>query len=136
MCKDLKILCSNRNFMLIAAIYSLMFTIYAGLGFLVGLIFSAYGYQSFEISMAGMVFVLCGTIAVFCCGIYLDKTNKYLFSLRMISVTSTFAMASSMLLIPTGNIWCALFFGAVAGICIIPVVPVCYALATEVTHPV
>jgi MFS family permease len=122
--------------MLISAIYSLMFTIYAGLGFLVGSLFAIYGYKSFEISMAGMIFVACGTIAVFCFGIYLDRTNKYLFGLRMISVTSTISMASSMLLIPTGNIWCAIFFCAIAGSCIIPIVPVCFALATEVTHPV
>lgn len=86
--------------------------------------------------MAGMVFVFCGTISVFIFGFYLDKTNKYLFGLRMISFSSTIAMGSSMLLIPTGNIWCAMFFTTIAGTCIIPIVPVCYALATEVTHPV
>ena len=136
MCKDFAILFTNVNFLLISAIYALMYTIYAGLGFVVGSLFAPFLYSGFDISLVGMVFVFVGTIAVLFCGIYLDRTNKYLFVLRMISVTSTLAMASSLLLIPTGNIWFALLFCVIGGACIIPIVPVCYALATEVTHPV
>lgn len=83
-----------------------------------------------------MVFVLVGTISILFVGIYLDKTNRYLFVLRTIAVTSTCAMASSIFLIPTGNIWAAILFCVMGGACIIPIVPVCYALSTEVTHPV
>jgi MFS family permease len=136
MCKDFSILFSNFNFLFISAIYALMYTVYAGMGFVVGSLFAPFSYSGFDISLVGVVFVFVGTRAVLFCGIYLDKTNKYLFILRMISVTSTLAMASSILLIPTGNIWCALLFCVLAGACIIPIVPVCYALATEVTHPV
>lgn len=136
MCKDFTILFTNVNFLLVSAIYALMYTVYAAMGFVVGSLFGPFDYSGFDISLVGMVFVLSGTMAVLFCGIYLDRTNKYLFALRMITVTSTLAMASSLLLIPTGNIWFAMLFCVLAGACIVPIVPVCYALATEVTHPV
>ena len=69
-------------------------------------------------------------------GIYLDRTNKYLFALKVVTISSTISILSAVYLLPTGNLWFALLFCLIGGFSIVPIMPVCFALGTESTHPV
>ena len=83
-----------------------------------------------------MTFVFVGTFAAACTGVYLDKTNRYLFALKVVSVTAFLSLITSIFLLPLGKMWAALLFCLIGGISIVPIIPVSFALATESTHPV
>ena len=88
MVQDFKILISNKNFLWMALVYTLVFCVYSGLGIILALVFAPYGFNTFEISLLGMIFVLTGAVACYLMGIYLDRTNKYLIALRYVVIAT------------------------------------------------
>ena len=82
------------------------------------------------------MFVFFGTIGGVGSGIYLDRTMKYLFALKVIVVCTTITMIASSYLILTGTMWGAMIFCFIGGFALVPIMPVCFSLATESTHPV
>ena len=83
-----------------------------------------------------MTFVFIGTLAAACTGIYLDRTNRYLFALKVVTITAFLSLITSIYLIPLGKMWAAYLFCLIGGISIVPIIPVSFSLATESTHPV
>lgn len=87
--------------------------------------------------MAGIActFVLFGAIASWGAGVFLDKTGKYVCILRTILVTATIVMGSTFLIFPSGTNLLGYAWGFLAGVFIVPIVPVTYNFITETTHP-
>lgn len=81
-------------------------------------------------------------------GIILDRTNKYKLMLRLVCgasfitiLSATFFLSiageSGTIIHPRGGtIWGAIVFCIMSGLSIVPIIPVCFSLATECTHPV
>jgi hypothetical protein len=80
--------------------------------------------------------VLVGTIATIGMGRFLDRSRKYLFAMKYVCIGATITMALSVYLFNTGSNWGAAVFCILAGLTIVPILPVCFSLATESTHPV
>jgi MFS transporter, FLVCR family, feline leukemia virus subgroup C receptor-related protein len=136
MCKDIAKLFLNVNYVLIFVIFSCMYTVYAGLGFVINPLLTPYGYTPTQISAIGVVFVLTGSTASVLAGMFLDRTKKYLFTLRLVPCVSTLAAMIGFFLVPTGIfLWAAVTVG-IAGFMMVPIISVSYNFATEVTHPV
>lgn len=136
MVEDFKILMRNRNFMLITICYMFVFSIYAGIGAILPLLFGPLGFGPFADSVFGAIFVLCGAVACYAMGAYLDRTNKYISALRYV-LGATFGLFTiSIYLIPTGFFYCEIIWSVAAGIFMVPIVPVGFSFASEVTHPV
>lgn len=136
MLKDTFKLMKNVNYVLVLAIFTLIYTIYAGLGFVISPLFAPYEYSPTQVSIFGMCFVLCGCVSTIFVGIYLDKTKKYLLVLRAIPISATFIFLMTMLTVPAGEFYLTLVVVTFGGICSVPIIAVCYQLATELTHPV
>jgi hypothetical protein len=95
-----------------------------------------------------MFIVLLGTISAMSTGIILDRTNKYKLTLRVICAGSLLTILSSVYFLSLagndgkpphnhgGTLWGAAVFVLMAGTTIVPIIPVCFSLATECTHPV
>ena len=83
-----------------------------------------------------MLFVLSGTFSAAAVGFYLEKTKKFTRTLKMIGFNSTILMFSALWMLPTDTLWAVIVFSVVGGAVIVPIVPVSYILATEVTHPI
>jgi FLVCR family MFS transporter 7 len=135
MCNDLKILIQNRNYILIFFIFSLVYSLYAGVGFVINPLLIPFGYNEVAISLIGMLVVFFGTIGAISTGIFLDRTHKYLFALKTICFAATITMLLAIYLFNTGTYWGAVLFCLFAGFSIVPIMPVSFSLATESTHP-
>ena len=83
-----------------------------------------------------MIFVFIGTFAAIGTGIYLDRTNRYLFALKTVSVSAFISLVIAIFLLPTGTLWAALIFCLIGGVSLVPIIPVAYSLSTESTHPI
>ena len=79
--------------------------------------------------------VLFGTIGIIGMGRFLDRSRKYLFAMKYVCIGATITMALSIYLFNTGSSWGAAVFCILAGLTIVPIMPVCFSLATESTHP-
>lgn len=116
-------------------IFSLIYSLYAGVGFVINPLLIPFGYNEFAISLIGMGVVFFGTIGAISTGIYLDRTHKYLFALKTICFAATFTMMTSIYLFNTGTFWGAGLFCLFSGFSIVPIMPVSFSLATESTYP-
>lgn len=114
----------------------LVFGIYAGFGLIVSPLFLNAGIADQAVyCIVCMIFLVFGIIGCFTVGHWLDKHNKYLLALRVVIVATGAALALSIYLIPTGTIWGSVVFAVTAGLFMVPIVPVGFAFATEVTYP-
>ena len=132
--QDFLILMRNRNFVWTLVCYSLLFTIYSSFGIVVSYLF--YNFHAFAVSLLSMLFVTIGALSCFVVGIYLDRTSKYLTTLRTILISTCVLLVFSAATVPEGSLWSALVFAVLGGLIMVPIVPTGFSFATELTHPV
>lgn len=135
MWKDVKIIFRNKNYVLTMCIFTLIYSLYAGVGFVINPLFYPCGFDQFRISLIGMFVVFFGAIGAVSAGKYLDKTNRYLFTMKCVCFIATVAAFSAIFLMPTGKDWAAVIFCFLFGVGLVPIMPVCFAFGTEVSHP-
>lgn len=135
MLNDTRTLMKNLNYVLVLGIFTLIYTIYAGLGFVLSPLLDPY-YTPTQVSIFGMCFVLFGCVSTIFVGIYLDKTKNYILVLRAIPISATIIFLICVAVVPAGNFTLACVTVTLGGICSVPIIAVSYQLATEVTHPV
>ena len=136
MWKDTMVLVRNLNFMLVLGIFTLIYTIYSGLGFVINPLFLPFGYNSTQIAVLAAIFVLVGSVSAVVVGIFLDKTKKYLIAIRAIPIAGTIIFGSALFIIPSGSLFGSLFVVVLGGITCVPIIAVCFSLGTEVSFPV
>jgi hypothetical protein len=88
------------------------------------------------IAFIAILVVVFGTISMLSVGRFLDRTNKYLFSLKLVSALSAIAVLSGIFTITKGTLWGGIVFPILLGLFITPILTICFSLATECTHPV
>jgi hypothetical protein len=81
-------------------------------------------------------FVLFGAMSAASMGVILDRTGKYLFMFRAALMCSTFILAMSFVMIPSAGKWIGFLWGSLAGIFLVPIVPITFNFVTEITHPI
>ena len=77
MCKDLRILSKNKNFLLVLTSFTLIYSIYGAIGFLINPLLIPLNHGTTAIALLAMLIVLIGTFSAMSTGIILDRTNKY-----------------------------------------------------------
>jgi MFS family permease len=133
---DTKKLLANKNFLGVFFCYFIIFGIYAGFGLIVSPLFANAGMTDVAMqALVCMMFLSAGIFACFTVGKWLDKHNKYLFALRSVIICTGVVLGLGIYLIPLGEFWAATLFGISAGLFMVPIVPVGFAFATEVTFP-
>ena len=83
-----------------------------------------------------MLFVLVGAISCYGYGLYLDRTSSYLKTLKFILVGSRAKLLFATVFVTENTLWSAIIFCISGGFILVPIVPVGFTFATEVTHPV
>jgi len=101
--KEVKDLLSQKDYVLIMTIFTFCFGIYTTSGAILGPIFEPYGYDSTEISIFGAFHILFGLIGCVVTGIVLDKTKRFLRTLRLVCLGSLMCYCWSLYAIPSGN---------------------------------
>lgn len=136
MWSDTKTLFKNFNFVLVLLIFTFIYTVYSGLGFIINPLFIPFGYTTTQISLLAAIFVLVGSISSVAAGIFLDKTKKYLFMVRAIPWIGSLIFLLAIFVIPTGSFGGSLTIVVIGGIVCVPIIAVSFSFGTEVSHPV
>jgi len=74
---DFAILMKNKNFLLVLTSFTLNYSIYALIGFLINPLLTPLGYDTTMCALIPMLIVLIGTFSAMTTGIILERTNKY-----------------------------------------------------------
>ena len=86
--------------------------------------------------MFGGIFIFTGVIGSFVFGVILDRTAQYKKILTIISVASVFSIILTMITLPYGNVLLFSFNLMLVGVSVIPVIPISYSFAVELTYPI
>jgi MFS family permease len=133
--KNLKELLGNRSYLLLCVSFTMLYGIYTSLGAVVAAVTGPYGYDGVDNAIFGAIFIFFGVVGSFTLGVILDKTAKYKL---MINGTSTSAVALVLLGLVTLPSGVALFSLnlALIGFAVIPIIPIAYGFAVELTFPI
>lgn len=85
--------------------------------------------------MLGSIFVLFGVLSSIIVGKILDKTQRYLFSLRAVCVATVVMFCIGFISFKSENIYIVSVNTALNGMALVPFFPVCIGFAAELTFP-
>jgi hypothetical protein len=132
--KELKTLLKNRSYILQCVCFMSIDSICTAMGAIVASLTQPYDYTPIANALCGGIFIISGVIGSFLISIYLDRSPRFKLS---IIVTSTFAILStglSIITLPMGLLPFALTV-ALMGLSTIPLTPISFAFAVELTYP-
>jgi len=135
-CRTYQQLLLMKNYMLLVFVFTVLFAIYIALATIIDPLLTPFGYEPGVIAILGAVFIVAGVISTMIIGILLDKTKKYLFILRLTTFMSFFSTAIAYFILPLNNTVLCIIVITVVGFCLVPIMAVGFAFATELTHPI
>jgi len=92
-------------------------------------------YSPAQISLIGVVFVLFGLIGCLIVGTYLDKSKNFKLAIRVLSIGLAIGFVVGIYVIPLGNFYITISFGAVGGILNVPILPATYPYTVLISQP-
>jgi MFS family permease len=136
MWKDVGLLLKNCNFMALLLVYSVLYSVINSLMDAISPIFHPYYDSESLISLLGVIQILTSVITSILAGCYLDKSRKYLLTLRTTIIASTVVTTLMIFLIPIGNVPIVITIIAVFGLVGGPILPVGFDFSIQLTHPI
>jgi predicted MFS family arabinose efflux permease len=124
-----------KNFMLLCFAFCILYGASSTIGLVMSPVLNPYGYTSFFISMGAILCVVCGVIASILVGMFLDRTKKYLLTLRIEAWLAAFCFLMTIWIIPLHNDPLTLIFLILAGVAAVPITPLGFVFSIELTHP-
>ena len=134
--QDLKLLAQNPSYLCLTISFTFLYGIYTSIGSVVSQLTAPFGYSSTDNALFGAIFIFTGVIGSFIYGMILDRTAKYKLMLTIISISAVISISLTMITLPTGNVPLFSLNLLLAGVSIIPVIPVSYSFAVELTYPI
>ena len=95
-----------------------------------------YNYSTFAKAAFGGIFIIFGVVGSFILSIFLDKTFRYKLVMVSISLVAIVSTALSVFSLSIGDapiFWCQ---GSFQGFSTIPMTPIAFAFAVELTYPI
>lgn len=125
----------DKQFVLLLLIFGCLDGVFIGIGVVLDPFFKALGFGTSQISALGALFIVSGVLSSILIGIFLDKTQKYLITMRSICIGSTILFIIGYAAFATGNIYIVGANIILDGIALVPFLPVCISFAAEITFP-
>lgn len=127
---------NNRSYILLAISFTCLYGIYTSLGAVVSSITAPYHYSSANNAVFGGVFIFFGVVGSFLFGILIDKYQKFKVIINGTSFAAVLFIAFTFYTLPSHNVGLFSFNLALIGFTVIPIIPISYAFAVELTFPV
>lgn len=134
--EDLQELFANKNYRWILVCYMIAYGYYTGMAALLDAILQPYHMTSSSVSIIGVCFILSGIIGSFIFSAYLDRTKKFLKTLKFILIGMLVSVSCSLFTLPSKSFTLILINCAVSGFFTISIIPVAFAFSVELTHPI
>lgn len=124
MWKDVGILLRNCNFMSVLVVYSILYSVINSMMDAISPIFHTYYDNESFISTIAIIQILTSVVTELLTGFYLDKTKRYLCTLRTTVITSTIIAFGLIWAVPYGNPYLCACAIALSGLAVGPIFPV------------
>ena len=134
--REIKVLISNKAYMLLMLTFTCLYGIYTSLGAVVSSVTEPYGYVATDNAVFGAVFILFGVIGSFIFSILLDKYQRFKLIINVITFLGCIFTAFAFVTLPSRNVALFSFNLALIGFTVIPIIPISYAFSVELTFPV
>lgn len=109
--------------------YFLVYGTLLSFGSTVNLVLRPYGFKDVQIAMFALVLIVSGVVGSICWSVFLEKTNKYRFTIRALTTISMGIMIVICIALNTRAHAVFVFvLGALIGLNITPLLPVSYDL--------
>lgn len=131
----MKQLFTNPSYILLLVSYNFLYGIYTTMGAVVSNLTSPYGYSTSETALFGASFILAGVFASFGFSVVLDRTNRYKLCLNILTFGACFSVLGVIWSLPSKNELLLELNLILAGIFVLPMIPVAYGFAVEITYP-
>lgn len=131
----MKKLLRNYSYIFQVISFTFLYGIYTSVGAVVSYITEPY-YDAIYNSLFAGAFLILGVFASFFVGMYLDKTKAYKKIIVLCTIGSMVFIGLSIFTLPYGNVALFTFTIGVVGIFVVPIIPVSYAFAVELTYPI
>ena len=134
-CAALSEVLKIRSYVLLLIIFCMVDGAFISMSDIISQLFTDYHYSTGDTSMFGGVTVVFGVMASMCVGIMLQKTSRYLITIRCVCIGTISSFVLAAIVLPMGNFWGTCFTVALLGTCIVPVIPASMGLGAELTFP-
>jgi FLVCR family feline leukemia virus subgroup C receptor-related protein len=125
----------NKSYIFLSFNFTFLYGIYTSLGATVNFITEPYGYTNTDNSIFAAVLIICGVLGSFVFGMVLAKTAKYKMVLFILGFGATAALSFGIYTLPSSSVPLFSVNLALIGITVVPIIPVSYAFAVELTYP-
>lgn len=132
---NLGLLRRNCSYLILCFSFTMLYGIYTSLGAVVASITAPFGYSGVDNAIFGGIFIFFGVLGSFVLGVYLDKSAKFKFLINMTSGSAIILILLGLLTLPF-NKWLFTINLALIGFTVIPIIPISYGFAVELTFPV
>ena len=113
--------------------FIIMWGSYVTLGNVLTPFFNPNGFTPTQISLIGVIFVFSGVVGCYIMGFFIDKTQKHLLGIRIITISLGTLYLLANLIIPPGILVLTCVFAFFAGMLNVPILPAAYSYATKQT---
>ena len=134
--ENLKLLKSNKSYLLLCVSFTMLYGVYTSLGAVVAAITGPFGYKPQDNAVFGMVFIFFGVAGSFFLGIVLDKTQKFKLMINCTALCAVGFIILGLVTLPSGKVWLFSINLAFIGFSVIPIIPISYGFAVELTFPI
>jgi FLVCR family feline leukemia virus subgroup C receptor-related protein len=133
--KELRVLVRNPSYILLSICYMTMDSICTAMGAIVASLTKPYQYSSTANALSGGIFIVFGVLGSFLISVLLDKYQKFKITILGLAVLSVISTALATVTLPYRNVPLFLANVSVMGFAAIPMTPIAFAFAVELTYP-
>ena len=133
--KEFKVLIKNKNYIFLCIAYLFIHSNTAALSSMISSLTREYGYSGGDNGLFGAVYIISGIIGSVISGMLLDRFQKFRFTLLTTLSVAIIANILLFITLPTGNVLLFSLNMGLNGLGIVPVSPISYGFAVELTFP-
>ncbi len=133
--KEFKDLIKNKNYIYLCIAYSFVHANNTALASMISSLTRDYGYSGGDNGLFGGVYIISGIVGSVIAGMLLDRFQRFKLTLILTILVAILANILIFMTLPTGNVFLFSLNIALNGVGIVPVSPISYAFAVELTFP-
>jgi len=124
-----------RSYVLLLIIFCGLDGCFISLSDIISELFTQFNYNESDTSLFAGVTVVCGVISSMSVGIMLQRTSKYLITIRVVCLFTFLCFILAAIILPLGHFLPTLICCGILGICLVPVIPCSMNFGQELTFP-
>jgi len=124
-----------RSYVLLLIIFCGIDGCFISLSDIISELFTEFNYDEADTSMFATVTVICGVISSISVGIMLQKTSKYLITIRVVCFSTFLCFIFGGIILPLGHFSPTCIFCGLLGASLVPIIPCSMNLGQELTFP-